>query len=215
VSPVENGTPKKDGASGLIPEIYYDLIARISPSVLIIVLLFAPFYKEIEGLTSLKLTDFTFVIILIGFGYLVGHLLTTISLALNLILWDVFLFRFKRSLRKKLIYQFQSNSVIGIFAELYQRIDWVAKEDNSGGVILKKMEAGSALTDNLLSGWIIIVFCYNVFPKYTTLMFNPLKNLLVVSSISTLLLLSSIFRRLALILRQEGLLKLLHFKGIN
>lgn len=78
----------KDDVSGLVPELYYDLIARISPGVLFILVVSTPYYNSIKQSGSFNLTDFTSLVLLVGLGYLAGHMLTTVSVILNAVIWN-------------------------------------------------------------------------------------------------------------------------------
>jgi hypothetical protein len=214
VSLTENGAAKKDDVSGLVPEIYYDLIARIAPGVLTTIALLAPHYEEIQRTTGLKLTElsFTAIFFLVGFGYIVGHLLTTISLAINFIICEPYLlylrWKGKPPVPTSLRYPFHSNNTLAIFSELYERIDLISKKDRSGGVILKKMEAGSALTDNLVSGWIVLVIYVYVSPSASDSILSSIKSCPTVILGTVFLCISSAARRAALIMRHDNLLRL-------
>jgi hypothetical protein len=207
--------PGKDDVSGLVPELYYDLIARIAPGTLFILVLFYSSYEDITKAIGLKLTDFASLLVIIGIGYIAGHLLTMFSAMLNYFLWCSLILNLAKS-RLTLTYPLKSNSALALFDELYERIDWVARKDRSGGVILKKMEAGAALADNILSGWIIIIilgFCLNL--EWGS--FNMRESGYLIYSMLVLFTLflgsGSLIRRAILIARQDGLLKILGYKA--
>lgn len=195
-----------DKISGLIPEIYYDLIARVTAGTPLVLILLAPSWE-----TLLKTASITWFIVLFGLGYLAGHFLATISIVLNTIIWNRRLVRLVRNL-VALNYDFPSNSARQILDKVYLRIDWVAMKDQSGGAILKKMEAGSALTDNLLSAWIVIWLYYGLNGHLGwKLDFGPTKNYLAIGGVTVLLFISVIVRRVILIARQDGILRLLNY----
>lgn len=195
-----------DQISGLVPEIYYDLIARVAAGATVVILIASPTWVQIQN--SANATSF---IALVGLGYLVGHLLTTISFMLNALIWNRVALRCARKFIR-LNYSFRSNSIRDIFDRIYTRIDWVAKTDAGGGAILKKMEAGSALTDSLLSGWIVIM-AYSAFmgPVAWGIQLGRSSNWFLIVIMTGFLWASVMVRRLLLIVRQDRILHLLNY----
>ncbi|HYE27856.1 MAG TPA: CDP-alcohol phosphatidyltransferase family protein [Allosphingosinicella sp.] len=63
-----------DDVKGLVPEIYYDMIARIAAGVPFVAILISPNFAEIE-----RVSNFKSFALLFGLGYIAGHLLTTVS----------------------------------------------------------------------------------------------------------------------------------------
>ena len=188
-----------DSIRGLIPEIYYDMIARVAAGVPLVAILFAPPLDRLESVSNAA----SFVLLL-GFGYIAGHLLTTISVFLNLVLWNRRILRpVKRRLRLK--HEITPDNPLRAFDEVYHRIDRAAKADASAGAIMKKMEAGATLSDNLLSGWLIILLYQQVGGRVEWLIdagWRPWVALAV-----TLGLLATCYvRRVAFIVRQDSLL---------
>lgn len=110
-----------------------------------------------------------------------------------------------------LVYDYKSDSASGVFDELYQRIDWVANTDRTGGVILKKMEAASALTDNVLSGCVVILACSVLIERMGASLPIGRSNLLSSILVIAFLGISSIVKRAILVKRLDGLLKLLDY----
>jgi hypothetical protein len=100
---------------------------------------------------------------------------------------------------------FTSTSPRLVFNELYCRIDFISSLDSNGGAVLKKMEAGSQLSDNLLSGFLILVavYCLKSGGLTTT-------EALLASALGAVLLVSVVLRRMILIGRQDSLFTLLH-----
>lgn len=200
----------KDGVSGLVPELYYDLIARIAPGTLFVLVALYSWYGNITEATGLKLTDFTSLLVIIGVGYIAGHLLQTCSAMLSYLLWCPCILRFMKK-KLRLSYKLRADTAAELFQETYERIDLVSKMDRSGGVILKKMEAGAALADNFLCGWIII-WVFNILnppdwgidvrDKYCIIIAGGLL-------FSLFLAAGSWVRRSILIARQDILLKIL------
>jgi hypothetical protein len=200
-----------DDISGLIPEIYYDLIARVAAGVTVIAVLIWPSWSQIRQVETV-----TMFIMLVGAGYVVGHLLTTISTLLNALIWRPSLLNLAKRLIPNLRHDFNSTSSGEIFAEIYARIDWVAKRDRSGGTLLKKMEAGAALSDSLFAGWIIagIVSSFT----HATPWGGGLRSTdcILFSVVTLLLFFSVLIRRLVFIVRQDRMLDMLNYpKGIE
>jgi hypothetical protein len=195
-----------DHVTGLIPEIYYDLIARVAAGVPLVLIFVFQNYSVLEA-AKISVTDWTFFTAVLGLGYLVGHFLTTISVVLNALIWTPIL---SILMRKAVLsnYKFKSTSPQAIIGELYHRIDWVARKDKSGGVVLKKMEAACALTDNLLSAWLLVVLYVNfIGPIDVGLKIGVLQSILI----ALFLIISMAIRRIILIARQDSFLQLLKF----
>jgi hypothetical protein len=182
---------------GLVPEIYYDVIARLCAGAPFVAVAFWA-YPAMRTLSALALG------LVAAFGsYLVGHLLAAISALWNPLLWNrVVLGRFIAGL--KLANPFSSDSPRRVFHELYCRIDLIASRDSNGGAILKKMEAGSQLSDNLLSGFLVVVAARALYSGGLTLGETGLA-----SALAVVLLVSVVLRRLILIGRQDSLYTLL------
>lgn len=186
-----------ENVSSLVPEIYYDLIARIcsgTPLVLALFWFYGLYSTYLKGLDSALL-----ILLISGLGYLAGHLLTTISSALNALIWRRWTIKKVCSLLD-LSNPLPSESLTRGFLNIYKRIDLIAEHDKTGGAILKKMEAGAAMTDNLLSGYIVLLGVL-IFSK--TEKEIPLAWFLL---LLPLLLSSMILRRALLVSRQDALL---------
>ena len=196
----------KDDISGLIPEIYYDVIARIAAGISVLVFIISPTWEHIE-----KSASFTSFIALLGLGYIVGHLLTTVSFLFNCILWNhIFVGILGRFVR--LNYDFHTKSMGRIFDKVYTRIDWVSMKDKSGGAILKKMEAGAALTDSLFSGWIIIlIYSWLTGQVGWGVGFRNNPSCMLIILVTVLLFVSVPIRRAIFIIRQDRILYLLKY----
>jgi hypothetical protein len=188
---------------GLVPEIYYDVIARLCAGAPFVGLVFWAFPK-LQTLPVLALG------LVAAFGsYLVGHLLAGVSAVWNVMLWHRWLFG-RLVAQLKLANPFSSDSPRLLFQELYCRIDFVTSRDSNGGAVLKKMEAGSQLSDNLLSGFLIVVAARAGVAGG----FTPNEGRLVFA-FGTILLVSVVLRRLILIGRQDSLYTLLRDKGVE
>lgn len=186
--------------SGLVPEIYYDLIARVAAGVPLVLIAISQDITPI-GATNLNLSNWTVFMLVLGVGYLVGHFLTTISTAINgVICWPALVLVKKLNL---LHYDFRSLAPWQVIRGVYQQIDLVASKDGSGGTVLKKMEASCALTDNLFSGWLLLLV-YGEFVGSIKVLCNlgPWH----VIMISSFLVISMWLRRMILFARLEGFL---------
>jgi hypothetical protein len=193
--------------SGLVPEIYYDLIARVAAGVTVIAVIISPSWSDLQQLNTV-----TIFIVLLGAGYVVGHLLTTVSVPLNAIFWMPRSMTVAKKFIPDLKYDFGSISAGEIFAEIYARIDWVSKRDRSGGTLLKKMEAGAALTDSLLAGWVVAGICRlftNAVPWGWG--FGNFYEDIIFGLVTFSLLFSVPIRRLVFIVRQDRILDLLDY----
>jgi hypothetical protein len=195
-----------DSIRGLVPEIYYDMIARVAAGVPLVAILFAPSLENMESVSNAAS-----FLLLLGFGYVTGHLLTTISILHNVAVWNpAVLRRVKRHLRLK--HQILSNSPLRAFDEVYHRIDWAAKRDPNAGAIMKKMEAGATLSDSLLSGWLILLL-YQLCGGRVHWLIDPGWYPWVAAAVTFGLLATAFFRRVAFIARQDSLLSSLDFNA--
>jgi hypothetical protein len=186
-----------DNLKGLIPEIYYDMIARVAAGVPFVAILVSPPLGSLE-----KYSNTASFILLIGIGYIAGHLLTTISVGLNLILWCwPILDRIQRCAR--LIRPFTRQPTLQVFDLAYQRIDWAAGQDASAGAILKKMEAGAGLSDNLLSGWLTLVLYRTLGGRIGWAIDLGCWNWPILILVSLVLICSVYTRRAAFIIRED------------
>ncbi|HEY1612078.1 MAG TPA: hypothetical protein VGF97_00115 [Rhizomicrobium sp.] len=189
-----------DNIKGLIPEIYYDMIARVAAGVPLVAIIVSPHLDQMD-----KLSNSASFVLLVGLGYIAGHVLTTISVGVNLILWNpLFICRGQRWASLK--YGFKSNATLPTFDVVYQRIDWAAKRDASAGAILKKMEAGAALSDNLLSAWLVILVYHWLGGTIGWAMNFGWWNLPVTIAVTFALVVSVYARRSAFIVRQDRIL---------
>jgi hypothetical protein len=182
---------------GLVPEIYYDVIARLCAGAPFVALVFWA-YPAMRALSAVALG----LVAAFG-GYLAGHLLAALSALWNPLLWNRFLFGRIIS-RLKLVNSFSSGSPTLLFHELYCRIDYISNRDSNGGAILKKMEAGSQLSDNLLSGFLVAVATRYFFVGGLTA-----KEALLAWALGVVLLVSVVLRRIILVGRQDSLYTLL------
>jgi hypothetical protein len=191
----------ENGGAGLVPEVYYDVIARLCAGAPFVA--YAIWHSEWhEDLESVKVL----VVATLG-SYLLGHLLGTISAVANLVIWRP---RFLKFIVKRipLDHPLSSDSFRGDFHELYKRIDSVARRDPNGGTVLKKMEAGAALSDNLLSGFLLFVTVRLIVGA------RPTCCEIIGGAVFTLLLfVTVIVRRMVLIGRQDTLWSASHEEG--
>jgi hypothetical protein len=195
-----------DSVKGLVPEIYYDMIARVGAGVPLVAIFFSPSLDELQ-----RISNAVSFILLIGLGYIAGHLLPTVSVVLNLMFWNPWVIRrFQVWFGLGLEYKFTSFSTMRVFDVIYQRIDWAANKDANAGAIMKKMEAGAALSDNLLSGWLVIL-SYQAFGGIRRWPVGLQWNCSIIALVTFVLVASVYIRRWALIIRQDRLLELLGY----
>lgn len=199
------GAQFMDSIRGLVPEIYYDMIARVAAGVPLVAILFAPPPGQMD-----RVSNASSFILLLGFGYIAGHLLTTVSFFLNLFLWNPWILRpLKRWLALK--HEIRPDNPLRAFNEIYDRIDRTAKVDPNAGAIMKKMEAGATLSDSLLSGWLIIQF-YQLFGGRVQWMIDARWHPWVATAVTLGLIATVYVRRVAFIVRQDSLLSALELK---
>lgn len=189
-----------DKVGGLVPVVYYDLIARIPAGAIFLVALI----MATTGMESLgKIPEWTLGVLFFLLSYLIGYLLTTISALLGFILWTPPVLRIiSRSLRRPL----PTSSANAAFAELYRRIDEIGKERGGEQPILIKMEASAALADNLLAGYVGLVLIVPRFRGYFVEHW-PVGVVVLLFFVATILV-----RRLILIFRQDELYDLIFGK---
>lgn len=191
-----------DGIRGLVPEIYYDMIARVAAGVPLVAILFAPPPDQMDTVSNAAS-----FLLLLGFGYIAGHLLTTISFFLNLLFWNRWILGpVKRRLGLK--QEIEPDNPLRVFDEVYHRIDRAAKADPNAGAIMKKMEAGATLSDNLLSGWLIILV-YQWWGGQIQWLIDPSWRPWAAAAVTLGLIATAGIRRAAFIVRQDGLLSAL------
>jgi hypothetical protein len=162
--------------------------------------------SEVKELTSVGAV-FVFV-----FGsYLMGHVLGTLSAAWNFILWRKFVIEWVLGWMPGLDPQFrvELSTLRPAFCELYKRIDIIANHDGHGGTILKKMEAGAALSDNLFSAFIVFV-AFRSMGIVTFGTFNNWAQIVGTILVGAVLAASVLLRRAVLIGREDALWQL-HF----
>lgn len=191
-----------DSIRGLIPEIYYDMIARVAAGVPLVAILFAPPPDQLE-----RVSNAASFVLLLGLGYIAGHLLTTISFLLNLVIWCPWVLRRVKH-RLNLKHEIISDNPVRAFEEVYRRIDKVAKADPNAGAIMKKMEAGATLSESLLSGWLIILL-YQLFGGRVYWSIDAGWYGWVAGAVTVGLIMTAYLRRGAFIVRQDGLLSAL------
>jgi len=177
--------------AGLVPSIYYDLIARVaSGAALISVLSWTPDHSIRANVSFSSLT------LLLGAGYIVGLVLTPVaSVISSLVAW---------CLRTKLELPGDS-SFLATSTMIAARNDQVAMRNAEAGVTLAKMQAESTLCCNLFAAFILLVVVN------AAVVDVPAIQRLTCSSgilLGTFLLPAACFREVAYLLRQNALHKL-------
>ncbi|SRR5258707_13633476 len=182
---------------GLVPEIYYDVIARLCAGVPFVALTLW-YYPSLRILPPIALG------IAASFGsYLIGHLLATVSALWNLLIWNPAVLR--RVIPKlHLSTPLATTSVVAAFGEVYKHIDYVANHDSNAGAILKKMEASAQLSDNLFSGFVLIAMV-----RWITGPQPSRTDVFAALMLTAALLLTVVLRRLILLGRQDMLFSIL------
>lgn len=124
-----------------------------------------------------------------GASYLIGHMLTTLSGLVYIVLGREWVIRWFLN-RVTQNTDLPTNSVSDCFKEVYRRIDVIDREHKTGGAILKKMDASATLSDNLFTGFIV----FNAWSYFTTkgIIFSNLE----LAAVFIILLLSILFRRI-------------------
>lgn len=192
----ENEGAVPEGSLALVPEVYYDVIARILAGAPFVgySLYTRGFIKEFGGGGSL--------IAFVCGSYLTGHVLATASAAMNAFLWRKWVLGWLLD-RIPLHHKFDRDSLRSDFRSLYSRIDYIAKHNNNWGTILKKMEAGAALSDNLFCGFCLFAILYGLQTGFSR------REGEVAIAVGLLLLGTVVLRRMVLIGRQDTLMTLL------
>jgi|ERR1700722_6978187 hypothetical protein len=131
--------------SKVVPSIYYDLIARVCAGVPFLVVLLWPHRNLFGEITWSKLA------ILLGAGYVVGMLLTPLSLPWLLV----------HGLKR---YGFRLKGIN--FKEGESGTDEIAAKDKEAGETLSKMQAEALLCENLFSGFALLLilnrWCFTI-----------------------------------------------------
>jgi hypothetical protein len=163
---------------GLIPSVYYDLIARVFAGVPLIALMAwvpaEPHFWRLE----LGLGELVEIILILGAGYIVGLLLTPLSVVTGALIpgfircWlDI---RRQGSTERKI--KDKANWLDGVFAPMEEmrllddhfhlsgarwfRNDIIASVDKDAGVLIAKMQAEMILCMNLLAGYLLLTLAH-------------------------------------------------------
>ncbi len=188
-----------ESVSKVVPEIYYDLIARLMPGIALVLCLdslrnFLLSWSDKVGRTG------TFFVFLMA-GYLMGLMLSALALPVNFVIWSFF----KPRLLCKLVGATLDlpSSPIQAFAKSYQLIDHLKRTDAVAGAVLTKMEATATLADHLLCGLIVLAVVCKLGLQSTTLVHTKL-----VLTLFVCLLVVVVLRRGALLARLSGFIEI-------
>lgn len=179
-------------AKSLIPSLYYDLIARVIPGCALI-LLWAPhaFSELLDKSSSAAL------VLLLVLGYLIGMLLTAIS-----IVWStpVLILAAFPCTRSALV--LKESRLLKALVELGTRNDAIAIRNPEAGVTLAKMQAETMLGKNLLTAYLATLFsqCLGLTIPALLCALGPTARM----AILLLLALSAVFRSVVYMGRQIG-----------
>jgi hypothetical protein len=198
----EKGVEPEDITSlaSIVPELYYDLIARIAAGAPLVAYLF--WRTDLHKTLLNEVGPFWLFAISVTASYLISHSLGPVSAVINKVIWPKFLLR--RMINQiDLAYSISEDSLDCTFLAVYRRIDLISKYNANGGTLLKKMEAGAALSDNLFAGFLLanITTC--------VLTGKLLAGVTTTILIGILLLFSIYLRRMILIGRQDSLFAIL------
>jgi hypothetical protein len=204
-------------SASLVPEIFYDVIARIPPGTLlalaVISLLKVDLFSSnggypLSGPNSINVATATILgILLLMAGYVIGLLLTQIGAGIH----HIYIVWFWRSWcnpddYKAYVAIATNYRVPGLEAEaerhIYECIDrelheYVKKGNNSASTIIPKMRAEMALCLNLAAGVLIYTICYT-FAKSPGELW---KKALLILAIFSLTISAAIFREHQLLRR--------------
>jgi hypothetical protein len=125
---------------GLVPNLYYDLIARVCAGVPFLALLL---WSQKDSLKGLVPDNWVGFLLLTGAGYLSGLLLTPFSLV-----WSVVI----------LPLQFLLLRVPGFDWRRTGRNEEIATKNKDAALNLSKMQAEATLCQNLVTAFVVLVF---------------------------------------------------------
>ena len=131
-----------EGLGKIIPSIYYDLIARVCAGVPFLTVLLWDQRSKFGDITWAKLT------LLLGAGYVVGLVLTPLSLP-----WGLIQLVVRRVLKMPIK-----------FREGASLTDQIAAKDKEAGATLAKMQAEAILVENLFSAFIVLTLWSSAYP---------------------------------------------------
>lgn len=155
----------KDGAeklSGVIPALYYDIIARIIPGAAVIA---AAFYRTFDW----SKPDVMTLIVWLAAGYLVALLLTSLALPLDL-LWMTGAYCFERQKKPGMKFWGSTYSPYNVPSN----IDEISREHPAVATALAKMVAESTACANLLTGYVVLWVMAHWYPQQPTLLTDVL-----------------------------------------
>jgi hypothetical protein len=172
-----------DGLGKIIPSIYYDLIARVCAGVAFVTVLLWDHRSLLGDVTWAKIT------LLLGAGYIVGLVITPLSLP-----WGLFQLLVRRMLKMPDWDWHEGPSLS----------DQITARDKQAGGTLGKMQAESVLCENLFSGFLLLTILNISFPlTLIRLCGNGCRTMIFV-----LLAICSIHRIVAYVIRENRLYKI-------
>jgi hypothetical protein len=135
-----------DKIIGLIPEFYFDLIARISPGTLICIALAFPIIQLETFVLKIKEIPVPLIFLFFVASYITGFLLDAVTATIEELFDRIC---YNCSLKK--------NSKTSEYRTIYEDIGGIAEYANPSSIIsLKKVAAELTLLRVLIAGWIII-----------------------------------------------------------
>jgi hypothetical protein len=151
-----------DKIIGLIPEFYFDLIARISPGTLICITLAFPIVQLETFVLKIKEIPVPLIFLFFVASYITGFLLDAVTATIE----ECFDHRYyDYSLKKNSKnHALGKNNKTSEYRTIYEDIGGIAEYANPNSIIsLKKVAAELTLLRVLIAGWIII----GVLDKYS------------------------------------------------
>ena len=133
-----------DKIIGLIPEFYFDLIARISPGTLICIALAFPIVQLETFVLKIKEIPVPLIFLFFIASYITGFLLDAVT-------------AFVEECFDYIYYALRKNSKMSQYRTIYEDIGGIAEYANPSSIVsLKKVAAELTLLRVLIAGWIII-----------------------------------------------------------
>ena len=202
VTSVANGKTKPEKSKApeglvslltLIPNAYYDLIARVAPGlVLIVAITMYQWHSEIftkDGLSNLATTPVLVVALLLS--YMIGMILTGIAFIWDFISFIILLELWNSSMTPKwwcLCSRFMQK-----WAAYSSDMDGVGKANEAAGATLAKMMAETSLCENLLSGLLVLGGVGTM--SDGTAFYRPEKYIKEYATLAALLLVAVLYRQ--------------------
>jgi hypothetical protein len=199
-SPAAAAPAASQGLYSVVPTLYYDLIARISPGVALLLFFYLYCFGSTPDMKHFPATVALFVMVVLG--YLVGIILTGFC-----IVWDTLTFLVLGSIGKlRAPLGLEKPTLIEQWETVSHRMESIADRSASGGQIVTKALAEVALCENLLTGAV----CLGLLGQFTRaeMFYDVTSHLVEYSLVILALLVSLLFRQAMFLGRVESLHRL-------